>query len=190
MTNAEFIIRTARLVFGRTGKLKKTFKFEIEIKLKFLRLLFFKRTIENYKKRAQCIINQYSNYVVRPLNRTVNFLKCSYKIKIILFNNLRFQDEWISDTGREYCRQWWYTRVVSSKLLQQKNRKSFGHQIIFFFISIFKTFHNIRLTNVGRKRIPLSLSCQAWISHKSSCSSLISVKSGAASTKSRICSVL
>ena len=36
--------------------------------------LDFRRTIENYKRRAQCIVDQYSSYLVKSINKTVSDL--------------------------------------------------------------------------------------------------------------------
>jgi hypothetical protein len=57
----EYFLLMVSLVYGvkRKKKLKKLSKKFVSYKNI---IAFFKRTIENYKKEAQCIIDQYSGY--------------------------------------------------------------------------------------------------------------------------------
>jgi hypothetical protein len=41
--------------------------------------LWSNRTIENYKKKVQCIVDQYSSYVVKQVNKTVNHNLINFK---------------------------------------------------------------------------------------------------------------
>jgi hypothetical protein len=64
------IIQTEMAVYGQTSIIS----FFIQAKIQFKVSIFSKqkRTIENYKNKAQCIVNQYSSYIVKQIQMNVS----------------------------------------------------------------------------------------------------------------------
>lgn len=92
------------------------------------------QTKEKYLEKAECIIHQYGNYTVEEVNLNVmidfyythilsfyfnqiNYLKNNiYKINNYTKNHFLFPItvKWYQYPRREYCRQWWNKRSLSS----------------------------------------------------------------------------
>jgi hypothetical protein len=50
--------------------------------------MFYSRTIQNYKEKAKCFINQYNKYHVKQINKTV---RCFFNYSLFFLRHL-FED--------------------------------------------------------------------------------------------------
>lgn len=80
----EYIILTTQREFGLNSKnFYGLIRVLASLKLIYINILKILRTIENYKKKVQCMIDQYNNYTSNQVNRSVR--QSVFAIVVILF---------------------------------------------------------------------------------------------------------